>query len=439
MGRIRLFAGASALALAGALSMAVVPAAADQSPGRGVKFTSQSAQVQLTAHFSRNPTHEAAAASTSSANEDLRVPVLSPKGPRANGEAREQEASGAPASGSSNSSEDGSGSTPAASASFIGMQSSATICNYFGPGCNPPDMAIAASSQWVFQGVNTSFEVLDPAGHVQAGWPVNAQQFFGVPNDTNADGTPCDTAHGSRAFLSDPRAFYDPVDKRFWAAELQAAGVPILGIAPGCPLLSKIWVAVSQTSDPRGRWNVYAFNTQLDPGFFNDYTQFGFDRQAIYVSANMFRIDNTTGATTGFYAELFEANKSQMERGKAHFTPDAFFNLQATGPGAPASSPFLADTVQPAVNLDSSGGGAETFIDTLDGPDPVTGNNCGFTGLGFSDSCSGLALWRLSNPIAHDTGGAAPTLKGSYVATPPYHVTPPSDQPSCNACVDSND
>ncbi|HYL09011.1 MAG TPA: hypothetical protein VEU76_10700, partial [Candidatus Udaeobacter sp.] len=47
--------------------------------------------------------------------------------------------------------------------------------------------------------------------------------------------------------------------------------------------------------------------------------------------------------------------------------------------------------------------------------------------------------WRLSNPIAHDTGGAAPTLKGSYVATPPYHVTPPSDQPSCNACVDSND
>ena len=48
-------------------------------------------------------------------------------------------------------------------------------------------------------------------------WPVSAQNFFGIPNVTNADGTPCDTDHKSQPFLSDPRALYDPADGRFWA------------------------------------------------------------------------------------------------------------------------------------------------------------------------------------------------------------------------------
>ena len=52
-------------------------------------------------------------------------------------------------------------------------------------------MAIAAAGDFVLQGVNTQFEVLDRAGHIQ-GSPIGGQRFFGVPNVTNADGTPCD-------------------------------------------------------------------------------------------------------------------------------------------------------------------------------------------------------------------------------------------------------
>ena len=98
--------------------------------------------------------------------------------------------------------------------SFIGQQGSATTCSYFGRGCNPPDMGLAASSQFVLQGVNTQWEVLDSKGNVQPGWPVSAQSFFGVPNATGVDGQPCDTAHQSQPFLSDPRALYDPADGR---------------------------------------------------------------------------------------------------------------------------------------------------------------------------------------------------------------------------------
>ena len=42
----------------------------------------------------------------------------------------------------------------------------------------------------------------------------------------------------------------------------------------------------------------------------------------------------------------------------------------------------------------------------------------------------------MANPIAHDSGGAAPTVTGSYVATAPFLVSNPADEPTCNQCVD---
>ncbi len=327
-------------------------------------------------------------------------------------------------------------STPSTSSSFIGQQSSATTCSYFGQGCNPPDMALGASPQFVLQGVNTQWSVWDTAGNIQAGWPVSAQAFFGVPNVTNADGDPCDTAHFSQPFLSDPRAVYDPVDKRFWAAMLQIENG--FGIAPDCPFLSVYYVAVSRTSDPNGDWNVYEFEMSQGKTFGGqpvgaDYTQLGFDAKAVYFTANMFTQDGNFYA----WAELFEANKAQMESGLAGFTAAGFYNLKAIGPGSAKAGPFIADTVQPAMNLDGSANGAEMFVDTLDGPDPVSGNFCGQTG--HHDPCSGLALWSLTNPTAHDQGGSLPALAGTYVATQPYLINPPADQPSCDRCIDPND
>jgi len=321
-------------------------------------------------------------------------------------------------------------STPGTSSSFIGQQGSATTCSYFARGCNPPDMALAASPSFVLQGVNTSWEVLDTSGNVVSG-PVNAQNFFGVPNEPGN----CDAAHGNQPFLSDPRALYDPADGRFWAAMLQIEGSVAFGVAQNCPYKSSYWIAVSQTSNPTGAWNVYEFNMETDVGsqkFGADYTQIGINSQAVYFSGNMF------GENGGFFAELFEANKAQMESGGTSFTADGFYNLRVTaGPGITSKTgPFLADTVQPTLNLDSSNGTTETFLDTVDGPDVQNGHFCGFLGGGFDQTCSGLLRWDMANPIAHDSGGAAPTLTGSYVATAPFLVSNPADEPTCNQCVD---
>ncbi len=424
----RVFAAASAAAIwAGLLVVG-----AQATPAAGVTFTSQPGVSNLVTHYVVSPTGTGIHGPGASTEEGLATKWPKGRGP----ESLVNSAGGVNATSSASGA---STSTPNASASFIGQQSSATTCSYFGHGCNPPDMAVAASPSFVFQGVNTQFEVLDTAGNVQPGWPVSSQNFFGIPNVTNADGTPCDTAHQSQPFTSDPRAIYEANDGRFWAAMLQIEGAPWFPAAPDCPFKSVYFIAVSQTSNPSGRWNVFEFDMSMGPQangqlFGADYTQIGLNSQAVYFSGNMF------GSQGGFYAEVFEANKAQMEKGQAHFTADGFFNLRGTGPGTTAATgPFLADTVQPTVNLDNSTGTSETFVDTMDGPDVMTGHLCGFTGGGFADACSGAVVWTMANPIGHDSGGAAPTFGGQLVPTAPFIVSVPSDQPSCNLCVDSND
>src|SRR5690242_20276103 len=92
--------------------------------------------------------------------------------------------------------------------SFAGIQSSAAVC--------PPDMAVAASPKWVFQGVNTSFAVFDTHGNMQPGYPKFFGDFFGIPNPG--------ACAGNIPFVSDPRAIYDPNDRRFVAAALEVEG-----------------------------------------------------------------------------------------------------------------------------------------------------------------------------------------------------------------------
>src|SRR5690348_12217387 len=423
MVRKRLFATASVAAVAAGILVAAGsgPVSAQSS----VTFTSQPTSSRILAHYVVSPTSAPRTAGSTSTDES----PLALKWPKGNGPASVAGNTGG-VTGSTSSSAAAS-TTPAASASFIGMQSSSKICNYFGTSCNPPDMAIAASPSFVFQGVNTSFEVLDTSGNVQPGWPVNSQQFFNIPDEPSN----CDAAHNNQPFTSDPRAIYDAADGRFWAAELQIEGSVAFGIAPNCPYFSVYYVAVSQTSDPNGKWNVYKFNMEQDVAgqkFGADYTQLGINSQAVYFSGNMF------GENGGFFAELFEANKAQMESGGTSFTADGFYNLRVTaGPGITSQTgPFLADTVQPTLNLDSSNGTTETFLDTVDGPDVQNGHFCGFFGGGFAQACSGLLRWDMANPIAHDSGGAAPTLTGSYVATAPFLVSNPADEPTCDQCVD---
>ncbi len=298
--------------------------------------------------------------------------------------------------------------TPATTASFQGMADSAATCPYFG-GCQPPDQALAASSHYVFQGVNTSFAVYNTAGARQTGWPKTAQSFFRVPNPGACD------SHGP--FLSDPRAFYDPNDGRFWAAILQVEGAFGLN---GCPFKTRYWIAVSQSSNPGGSWNVYSYDMSLGTTNVADYTQFGFDQQAIYFSGNMF---NQAG-TAYEYAEVFGVNKSNLEH--SHASPAfGFFNFTVS-----SSTTVFVDTIQPveteALKNDGPNGGL--FIDSFNINGDPFGDNC------FSSACHGLAIWTMTKP-----GTSSATMTFAFTDTANYILPPAADQPGCTTCIETLD
>jgi hypothetical protein len=177
---------------------------------------------------------------------------------------------------------------------------------------------------------------------------------------------------------------------------------------------------------------VYGFEMSLGFPEAADFTQIGLSRDALLFSANMF---GTSKHSAPFYAEVFEANKAQMEQGLASFTADGFYDIQGSGPGVTAATgPFLADTMQPVNNQDASTGDG-LFLDTNDGPDLLTGNLCS-----VSAPCRGVILWRMSNTVAHDSGGAAPALTGTLLPdTKPFAFPPAADEPTCNQCVDASD
>lgn len=288
--------------------------------------------------------------------------------------------------------------TPTTSAKFKGMADSATICAPFG--CQPPDQALAASPSWVFQGVNSSFAVYSTTGKLQSGWPKAAQSFFNIPNSC-----------AGLAFVSDPRAFYDPADQRFWAAMLEVEGA--FGVN-NCAEVTRYWIAVSQTSNPNGAWNVYHFDMSAGTTNAADYTQFGFDQQAMYFSGNMF---NQAGSAYE-YAEFYAVTKSTMESGQSA-TGYGFLQLTANG--------VLVDTVQPVENESSTFPGAGLLINSFD----INGNGSADCA---SIACKGLVVWADANP-----GTASDALTGKVVSSKAYILPPNADQPGCSQCVDTND
>ncbi len=288
--------------------------------------------------------------------------------------------------------------TPTFIARIQGMTDASSDCN-----CQPPDMALAVSTSWIFQGVNTAFAVYLKTG-LQPGWPKSAASFFGIPNPPNN----CDSA----PFLSDPRAFYDVQDGRFWAEILQVEGA--IGVAPNCPEQTDYWIAVSQTSNPNGKWNIYEFDMSLGTTNVADYSQVGFDDQSISFSANMF---NQTGSSY-VGAEAFSVSKKTMEAGGA-VTAFGFNNLMANG--------VLVDTVQP-VEVESPNGSpykSALFINSF---------NINSGGGQCSSGCSGVVVWAIANP-----GTSSSTMTGTVISTNTYTLAPNADQPGCTACVETLD
>ena len=138
----------------------------------------------------------------------------------------------------------------------------------------PPDPQLAVGSSHVFEMVNITGRIFNKGGGVVDTFPLAT--FFDVPVGW---------------FDFDPKIIYDDISDR-WFASYASILDNLTGTDYG-----RLHLAVSQTSDPTGAWNV--FSCQYSDGNFPDYPAIGVTDDKFTVSANMFDIDAPTGGFAG--------------------------------------------------------------------------------------------------------------------------------------------
>lgn len=159
---------------------------------------------------------------------------------------------------------------PGPALTFEGLSSADTTEHAFSGllAVAPPDPTGAAGPNHYFQWVNVVFGIFDKTGTLVFG-PAPGNTLFAGLNSV------CETSNAG-----DPIVLYDSLAGRFVVSQF-AFPVPFSGIGP-----SYECVAVSQTSDPTGAWNRYAF--LIDPVLFDDYPKMGVWGDAYYTTFNMF-------------------------------------------------------------------------------------------------------------------------------------------------------
>ena len=128
----------------------------------------------------------------------------------------------------------------------------------------PPDTEGDVGPNHYVQWVNLSFAIYDKAGNLLYGPALGSTLWTGF-------GGPCETRNGG-----DPIVKYDSLADRWLMSQLQFPNLPF-GPFYQC-------IAVSQTGDPTGAFNLYAF--LISATKLNDYPKFGVWPDAYYLSFN---------------------------------------------------------------------------------------------------------------------------------------------------------
>jgi hypothetical protein len=156
----------------------------------------------------------------------------------------------------------------------------------------PPDQALCVGNGFIFEGVNDAFAVYSEHGALLAG-PTQANAFFGVPFELN---------------VSDPRCIYDKASNRWFVTMIEY---------PNDFSKNHIEIAVSQTGDPTGAFNLYDIDVTHDGSDFlagdcpclGDQPLIGADAHGFYISTNSF------GVTAFEGAQIYALSKKALATG----------------------------------------------------------------------------------------------------------------------------
>ncbi len=268
----------------------------------------------------------------------------------------------------------------------------------------PPDQGLCVGNGFVMESVNDVLAIYDSAGNELVG-PVDLNTFYGYPAAINR------TTGAYGPSITDPSCYYDAGTQRWFQVVLTLDRIGTTSPLAGTNHLD---IAVSQTANPTGAWNIYHLpvqnnGTQGTPdhgcagGFcLGDYPHIGADAHAIFLTTNEFALFED-----GFYgAQIYAISKQALASGAA--SPNVvLFN------GGDPSIPAPAFTVWPAI---SSGG---QHASAHGGTEYLLSSDAVFFDSGTSNT---IWLWSVSNTQAIDTAPTALVLGVSPLTVQQYAV-----------------
>ena len=267
----------------------------------------------------------------------------------------------------------------------------------------PPDQGLCAGNGFVVESVNDVMAIYNSAGQKLVG-PVDLNTFYRYPAAINRS----TGAYGPE--ITDPSCYYDAGTQRWFHVVLT---IDRIGTTSSFSGNNHLDIAVSQTADPTGAWNIYRLPVQNNGthgtpdhgcagGFcLGDYPHIGADANAIFLTTNEFAL-----FADGFYgAQIYVISKQAMAAGDPANV--AMFN------GGDPNIPAPAFTVWPAI---SSGG---QYAGGHGGTEYLLSSDAVFYDSGTSTT---LWLWTVSNTQAINNAPSAVSLDVAPLTVQQYAV-----------------
>jgi hypothetical protein len=199
----------------------------------------------------------------------------------------------------------------------------------------PPNPSIAVANGYILQGVNNAIQVYTTSGSPVIPKVLSTNELFGVPAAINR----VNGVNG--VFPTDMRVFHDQTINRWFVLQRAQDYDQYGSTLPS----SHMYLAVSQTPDPAGVYNIYSIETTdaNRPGCpcVADYPQIGADQHGFYISSGEYNVFGENFIN----AQIHAISKASLGAGAATpttyrftlpFTTGYEFSLQpaTTPPGA---------------------------------------------------------------------------------------------------------
>jgi hypothetical protein len=307
----------------------------------------------------------------------------------------------------------------------------------------PPDQGLCVGGGYIVEPVNDVMNVFsastgasvlpdNTATNIVSGFPrnvnhaVDLNSFYGYPPAINR-------ATGIRAqFVTDPTCIYDAATQRFFMVVLTLEVVPTSG---AFTTVNHLDLAVSQTANPTGGWNIYRIDVTNDgtstggvnPGpYLGDYPHIGADANGVYLTTNAY-----PWCCNGFSgAQIYALSKAQLAAGAANVTMVHIDTSGMVNSASEAGSTQPGFTVWPAqspgtTSFSLANGGTEYFLSSNaadEAQKPVSGT-------AGSRTSSQLVVWTLANTASLNTASPSLSLSNRILVVGQYGVPPKQMQP----------